>query len=187
MFSFLKRKIEGNEVGLGFFESVRKARLAGYPGADGLFPADAKIGIEDVKGEWLYLDVFAVDHAVFLALGQSPEKSAVLTPFWGEIKKWLQQERVNARPEFFSFLGGTSKAIQAENSETSFERLTRRMRQYADCVLEPHRLGENYSIAATFTAICGSMDAATILGVSSFLSAKKIELVKGLKSYRIAA
>jgi hypothetical protein len=55
------------------------------------------------------------------------------------------------------------------------------------CILEPHRLGQNYSIAATFTAICGSMDAAAILGVSSFFSAKKIELVNGLKSYRIAA
>jgi hypothetical protein len=118
-----------------------------------------------------------------LALGQSPEKSAV----WGGNQKMAPTGASQRSTGFFSFLGGTSKAIQAENSETSFERLTRRMQQYADCILEPHRLGQNYSIAATFTAICGSMDAAAILGVSSFFSAKKIELVNGLKSYRIAA
>jgi hypothetical protein len=188
MFSFLKRKVKGTEVGLGFFDSVRKARIAGYPGAKELFPSDAIIGLEAVKDEWLYLNVFTIDYVVFLALGQSPEKTAVLTPFWAEIKKWLQQVRVNARPEMVSFLGDDHKIIPAESSETSFERLTRRMQQYSDCILKPHHLGENYSVAVTFTwSLCGDMNAATIAGISSFFSAQKIELVKGLKSYRIVA
>jgi len=150
-----------------------------------LLPLNAKIGEEEVKNEWLYLGVFTVDHAVFLALGQSSEKSAVLTPFWEEIKKWLQQERVGALPERFLFLDSDHKTIQAENSEISFERLTRRMQRYADCLLKPHRLGEDYSVAATFTALCGKMDSATIAGISSSFSTRKLELVKGLKTYPI--
>lgn len=186
MFPFLKRKVKGSDVGLGFFESVRKARIAGYPGMEELLPLNAKIGAEEVKNEWLYLDIFTVDYVVFLALGQSPEKSAVLTPFWEEIKKWLQQERVGALPERLSFLGGNDKTIHAENSETSFERLTRRLQKYSDCILNPHRLGENYSVAATFTwSLCGDMNAATIAGISASFSAKKIKLIKGLKLYRI--
>ena len=186
MFSFLKQKIKGRDVGLGFFESVRKARIAGYPGTGELLPSSAKIGVEEVKNEWLYLDVFTVDYVVFLALGQSPEKTAVLTPFWEEIKKWLQQERVGALPERFSFLGGNDKTIHAENSETSFERLTRRMQQYSDCIINPHHLGENYSVAATFAwSLCGDMKASTIAGISASFSAKKVELVKGLKLYRV--
>jgi len=106
MLPFLKRRVKGGDVGLGFFEAVRKARTAGYPGMKSLFPSDAIIGLEAVKDEWLYLDIFTIDYVVFLALGQSPEKSAVLTPFWVEIKKWLQQERVGSLPERSSFLGG---------------------------------------------------------------------------------
>ena len=58
MFSFSKRKLKGGEVGLGFFDSVRKARLAGYPETEELFPQDAEIGLEAVKDEWLYLEIF---------------------------------------------------------------------------------------------------------------------------------
>jgi len=185
MFSFSKRKLKGGEVGLGFFDSVRKARLAGYPETEELFPQDAEIGLEAVKDEWLYLEIFTVDFVVFLALGKTPEKAAVLTPFWAELKKWLQLEQVDALLERFSFLGGDAKSIPAENSETSFERLMRRMQQYSDCISKPHDLGENHSVATTFAALCGDMDAVTIMGVSSFFSAKKVSLFNALKRLQI--
>ena len=149
MFSFIKRKIKASEVGLGFFDSVHKARLAGYPGAEKLFPTITQIDCELVKDEWMYLDAFTIDFAVFLALRDTPEKTAVLTPFWAEIKKWLEQKHVGFLPERGAFLRGAYSKLPAENQETSYERQMRRMRQYSDCMVNPSDLGEYYA-SSTF-------------------------------------
>jgi hypothetical protein len=111
----------------------------------------------------------------------------VLTPFWTEVKKWLQQEQVHALPERTSFLNFDLKSIPAENSECSFERLMRRMRQYSDCINKPHHLGESHVVAATFTSLCGSMDGVIIVGISAFFSSQKVELCKIINSYRIVS
>jgi hypothetical protein len=47
------------------------------------------IDSDSVRHEWLYLEIFAFDFSVYLALGKTPEKTAVLTPFWQHVETWL--------------------------------------------------------------------------------------------------
>ncbi|HKI71672.1 MAG TPA: hypothetical protein VKA81_04785 [Verrucomicrobiae bacterium] len=129
MFSFSKRKLKGGEVGLGFFDSVRKARLAGYPEKEELFPQDAEIGQGAVKDEWLYLEIFTVDFVVFLALGKTPEKAAVLTPFGQSSKKWLQPAIAFIEPCGLNFLNSICCCFAKARAERGVQNAERACRK----------------------------------------------------------
>jgi hypothetical protein len=82
MFHFLKRKVSGAALGQELFNRLKKPHLEGHPEAAGVIPTDTVIESELVKVEWLYLQIFITDYSVFVALGKTPEKNAVMTPFW---------------------------------------------------------------------------------------------------------
>jgi len=81
MLSFLKRKQSGAELGIGFYRHLRMSYADGFPKLQNLLAATTAIDSNAVRDEWLYLEVFAYDFSVFLALGKTPAKAAVLVPF----------------------------------------------------------------------------------------------------------
>jgi hypothetical protein len=125
MLSFLKKRAKADDLGVVLFESVKKATLAGLPD---FFPNDSPIGLLGMKNEWVYLNAFSIDYQVFVALGNSAERDAILRPFWRNIKDWLWEEKVGPLPERFWLIGdGGLKKIPPEDCETSWERLERRI------------------------------------------------------------
>jgi hypothetical protein len=186
MFSFLKSKVSGAQIANDFFfRPLRNAHADGFPKFRDLFPAEPQIPKERVIDEWLWLEVFAVDLSTYLALGKTPSKAAVLTPFWTSLEQWLQEERVPPLPERFAVAGGGPRTIPAEGGERAYDRLMRRMKEYSSAVLAPHPQGVNYSVAAVFVSACGDYSAVTTAGVGAFFSSRKIEYVKFLRSMRI--
>jgi hypothetical protein len=187
MLSFLKRKASGAEIGLGFYDSLRKSYADGFPKTlHRLLPTNPAIGSDSVRYEWLYLEIFAFDFSVYLALGKTPAKAAVLTPFWQHIEVWLQAEPVQALPERLAFAGvGAPRFIPTEPSESSSTRLLRRVQEYSSAVTSPHEMGPNYSVAAVFVNACGFMNIVSITGVSAWFSSFKIQTVQFIKQFRI--
>jgi hypothetical protein len=188
MLSFLKRKQSVVEIGLEFYRHLQEGRAEGFSKAPDIIRAStAKIDSNAVRDEWLYLQIFAFDFSVYLALGKTPAKAAVLTPFWQHIETWLQAEHVAALPERLAFAGGgeVPRFIPAEPSEPSYSRLLRRMQEYSSAVKSPHEKGENYSVAAVFANACGFMDIGSITGVSAWFSSFKIQTVQFIKQFRI--
>jgi hypothetical protein len=186
MLSFLKPKMSGAQIGTEFFfRPLQKAHAAGFPKFQELFPMEPQIPKERVIDEWLWLEVFSIDFSTHLALGRTPTKAAVLTPFWTSVKEWLQAERVPSLPERFAVAGGGPRAIPVEGAETAYDRLIRRMKEYSSAVLTPRAQGENYSVAAVFAGACGDFSAVTTASVGGFFSSRKIEYVKFLRSKRI--
>jgi hypothetical protein len=187
MFSFLKPKLSGAELGGKLAQILRESRNTGFPKSKELFPSEAQIETEAVLNEWLHLEIFSVDFSTFLALGNTPQKTAVLDAFWANIKDWLQKESVASLPERFVVAGGGPRTLSAENAEFSYVRLLRRMRDYSAAINSPRKLGENYSVAAIFTGHCGTFDASHVVGVSSYFSSHKIGVVKLIRKFRIIA
>jgi hypothetical protein len=187
MFSFLKRKASGADIGLGFCDHLRKDYAAGLPELLRPFPINQAIGTDSVRYEWLYLRIFANDFSVYLALGKTPAKAAVLTPFWQHIEVWLQAEPVQPLPERLAFagVGEVPRFIPAEPSESSYTRLLRRVQEYSSAVISPHAMGQNYSVAAVFANACGFMNISLIIGVSAWFSSSKIQTVQFIKQFRI--
>jgi hypothetical protein len=122
-----------------------------------------------------------------LALGDTPVKAAVLRPFWKEIKKWLQQVQVFGLPERNYFFRGAVQVIPAERQENAYQRLNRRLSLYADAVQHPNDLGDNYSVAKTFSALCGGggMDAAFLRGIEAYFDKASLSLSGRIKQRRI--
>src|SRR5437762_614750 len=149
MLSFLKPKQSGAELGMGFYRHLRKSYADGFPKFKNLLRATTAIDSNAVRDEWLYLEIFAYDFSVFLALGKTPAKAAVLTPFWQHIEVWLKADQVPALPERLAFAGGgeVPRFIRAEPSEPSYTRLLRRVQEYSFAVTSPHQMGQNYSVA----------------------------------------
>lgn len=185
MFSLFKPKQSGTEIGLELCRILQEGYAAGFSGSQDLFPTEPQISLEAVKDEWLYLEVFSVDFSVYLAVGDTPAKAAVLTPFWVCIRQWLQAKRANELPERLVVAGGGPRVIPAENSESSFSRLSRRMQQYGSAITSPHAQGENYSVAAVLASACGDMGAISTLGVTEFFSSRKISIVQFIRKFRI--
>jgi hypothetical protein len=196
MLSFLKPKLSGAEIGIEWYRRLRESRAAGFPNLQELLPAttgitsvvgSAPIDPSAVQDEWLYLEIFSFDFSVYLAVGKTPAKAAVLTPFWQHIETWLQAEHVPALPERFAVAGGGPRVIPAEPSESSSTRLVRRVQEYSAAVTSPHQMGQNYSVAAVFANACGFMDIGSITGVSAWFSSFKIQTVQFIRKFRIVA
>jgi hypothetical protein len=150
MLSFLKPKASGAEIGLGFYDHLRKNRAEGFSKVRDILPTTTAISSNAVLDEWLYLEIFSFDFSVYLALGKTPAKAAVLTPFWQHIEAWLQDEQVAALPERFAVVACDPHPIPAEPSELSYARLLRRLQEYTFAVTSPHHLGPNYPVAGVF-------------------------------------
>jgi predicted HD phosphohydrolase len=187
MLSFLKRKASGAEIGLGFYDHLRKSYADGFPKARHLLRAATAIDSNAVCDEWLYLQIFADDLSVYLALGKTPAKAAVLEPFWQHIETWLQAEHVAALPERFAVAGGGPRFIPAEPSEPSYSRLLRRVQEYSSAVTSPREMGPNYAVAEVFASTCGFMEISSIIEVSAYFSSFKIQTVQFIKQFRIVA
>jgi hypothetical protein len=188
MFPFIKPNISGATIANEFFfRPLREGYDAGFPRFKELFPTETQIPKECVNDEWLWLEVFTVDFSTYLALGMTEAKAAVLTPFWRELKIWLQGKEVAALPERLAVIGGGPRSIPAEVRERGYDRPMRRMKDYSTAVVTPHSQGENYSVAGVFANACGFFDAVAIMGVSGFFSSRKIEYVKFLRSQRISS
>jgi hypothetical protein len=185
MLSFLKRKQSGPEIGLEFYRHLQKGRAEGFSKFQKIIHASTAIDSNAVRDEWLYLQIFAFDFSVYLALGKTPAKAAVLTPFWQHIEAWLQAEQVAALPERFAVAGEGPRVIPAEPSERSYTRLLRRVQGYSSAVTSPHEMEQNYSVAAVFASACGFMDIASITGVSAWFSSLKIQTVQFIKQFGI--
>jgi hypothetical protein len=185
-FSFLKRKASGADIGLGYYDHLRKNYAAELPTFLREPPTDPAIGSDSVRHEWLYLKIFAYDFSVYLALGNTPARAAVLTSFWQHIETWLQAEHVAALPERFAgVVGDEVRFIPAEPSESSYTRLRRRVQEYSSAIKSPHHMGENYSVAAVFADACGFMNIVLITAVSAYFSSSKIENVQFIRKFRI--
>jgi hypothetical protein len=186
MFSFLKRKASGAEIGLGFYDHLRKSYAAGFPKARHILRAATAIDSNAVCDEWLYLQIFAFDFSVYLALGKTSAKAAVLESFWQHIETWLEAEQVAALPERFAVAGGGPRFIPAEPSEPSYSRLLRRVQEYSSAVTSPREMDEtNYEVAAVFAGTCGFMEYSSIIGLSAWFSSFKIQTVQFIRKFRI--
>jgi hypothetical protein len=185
MLSFLKRKHSGADIAAGLLHSIGESYSAGFPQDRDRLPQNAQIDLNAVRQEWLYFRIFLIDFAAYNALGQTPEKGYVLTPFWRAVESWLGAAPVAALPERLAVAGGGPRTIPAEPSEPAFTRLSRRMQQYASAVTAPHPQGESYSVAAVFAASCGDMDALSILGVAAYFSSVVSQTTEALSKARI--
>jgi hypothetical protein len=121
MFPFIKPNISGATIANEFFfRPLREGYDAGFPRFKELFPTETQIPKECVNDEWLWLEVFTVDFSTYLALGMTEAKAAVLTPFWRELKIWLQGKEVAALPERLAVIGGGPRSIPAEVRERGY-------------------------------------------------------------------
>ena len=183
MLSIFKKRAKGAELGVAFFEHIQKEWFAGEPKK--LFPDGSPIDLSSIRNEWLYLDAFERDFVTFLALGDSPEKDAVLGPFWKAMGQWLEGEEVGPLTERKYLFSGEIKTIPAESSESSFRRLERRMAIYTEAAKARHEYGSSWTVAQTFAGLCGVQDLAFVMGVSSYVSEGQIARMKMIKSLRI--
>jgi hypothetical protein len=189
MLSFLKRKVSGADIGLGFYDHLRRRHADRSSLPNSVLHATTGNPSNAVRNEWLYLNIFSFDFSVCLAVGKTPVKAAVLEPFWQHVETWLQAEQVPALPERLAFAGGGEipRFIPAEPSEASYKRLLRRVQEYSSAVTSPNKMGQNYSVAAVFADACGFMDIVLITEVSAWFSSFKIQNVQFIKKSRIVA
>lgn len=183
MLRFLKSKQRGSDVAAGLLDSIRQSYDAGFIQSRNLFPEDAQIEQDAVQQEWLYFQIFLIDFGVYNALGQTPEKATVLTPFWRLVKAWLESVHVAELPDRLAVAG--PRNIAAEPSETAFARASRRVEQYASALASPHAQGKTYSVAAVFAASCGTMDAACIAGIAAYFSSMVSQLTEAFVKIRV--
>jgi hypothetical protein len=191
MFSFFKQKASPQDVAEGFFESIRDNAESGYPKK--MLPDEAPLGMEIVKDEWIYFDVFIFDYTTFLAFGETPARHAIQNPFSVLIINWLKNRQAPAITESriiaptFDNIAEGPKFIAEEEYESAHERLKRRVLIYAETLKTPCSLGQNYMVALTFATLCGVdfTDVPYIMGISAYFSQRKIEQTKYLKSLRI--
>ena len=146
MLPLLKPKMSGADIALGFYDHLRKNRAEGFSKARDILPTTTAINSNAVLEEWLYLEIFSFDFSVYLALGKTPAKAAVLTPFWQHVEAWFQDEQVAALPERFAVVACDPHPIPAERSELSYARLLRRLQEYTSSVTSPHQLGPNSDV-----------------------------------------
>jgi len=190
MFSFFKQRASAQDVAEGYFESIRNNAESGYPKT--MFPDEAPLGIEIVKDEWIYFDVFTFDYTTFLAFGETPARHAILNPFSSLVANWLKNRQAPAiiEPRLiinFDHLDEPPNFVAEEECESAHERLKRRILIYAEALKTPCSLGQNYMVALTFAALCGVdfTDTPFIMGISAWFSHLKVEGTKHLKSLRI--
>jgi hypothetical protein len=184
MFSFLERTAAASDIAETLFEKIRKDAETGEidrPFLRGAPPAD----VARIKEEWLYFDVFSIDLFVFIAFGRTPEKKAILDPFYLLIRRWLGDSRVPALPERAGLYGLELKTVAGENSEPTLDRLNRRSGLYAEVIREPPPLGEAWGLARIFGILCRSLDGLDMMEFSALFSNRKLALVKLLKAKRI--
>lgn len=187
-FSFLKPKRSGSDIAAGVFDSIQQRYNAGFPQSRDLLPDRGQIDADAVLQEWLYLQIFTFDFATYNALGESPAKSNVLTPFLRRVKAWLEPMPVPDLPERVALaVVGVEplSTIPAERNDSGLDRLSRRTEEYASAVATRHPQGESYSVAAVFAARCGGMGLSSITGVSVHFSSMVSEITKLLTRSRI--
>jgi len=185
MTSFFRKKVYPTEVGEQLCARAREDRDEGYPQTSSVLVPSAKIDLETVKTEWLYLEIFNIDLAVRHAFGRSTETSAILAAFWSAVKGWLQPEIVGLLPERRVLLDGYSKVLPPENKEDSYSRLKRRLQLYGECSHAKHALCDDSWIAATFLGLCGTPGGTSLADIMSILASRRDEIAASLKSQRI--
>ena len=185
MTSLFRKKVYAAEAGEQLCARAREDRDEGYPQAISVLVPTAKIDLETVKTEWLYLDIFNMDLAVRHAFGHSTEKSAILAAFWAAVKSWLQLENVEPLPERRVLLDGYSKVLPPENKEDSYSRLKQRLQLYSECSRAKHLLRDDHWIAATFLGLCGTPGGTSLADIVSILASRRDEIATSLKSHRI--
>ena len=161
---------------------------AGFPRTRDLLPEDLQINSDAVRQEWLYLEIFTFDFATFNALGQTPTRDNLLTPFLGHVRTWLHSMPVPKLPErvAMAIVGSEPlRTIPAEPCESAFTRLSRRMQEYAATLTAGHPQGVNYSVAAVFSARCGVGQLPSITAVAVYFSSTVSQLTELLNSMRI--
>jgi hypothetical protein len=97
MFSFFKQRISAQDVAEGYFESIRtnaESDNSNYP-----IPDEAPLGLEIVKDEWIYFNVFIFDYSTFLAFVETPTRHAILDPFSALVTNWLKNRQAPAITE----------------------------------------------------------------------------------------
>jgi hypothetical protein len=192
MFSFFKQRIPARDVAEGYFESIRENAESENPNYP--VPDKAPLGMEIVKDEWIYFKVFIFDYSTFLAFGETPKRHAILNPFSALITNWLTNRKAPAITESRIIaptpdnISEPPKFIAEERSESSHERLKRRVLTYAEALKAPCSLGQDYMVALTFVTLCGVdfTDIPYIMSISANFSYLKIEQAKHLKSLRIS-
>jgi len=188
MFSFFKQRVSAQDIAKGFFESIREKAESGY--LKKMFPDEAPLGMEVVKHEWIYFDVFIFDYTTFLAFGETPARHAILNPFSSLVANWLKNREAPAITEpriliNFDTIDEPPKSFEKEKRESAHERLKRRVLIYAEALKTPCSLGQNYMVALTFAALCGVdviEESSYVMGISAYFSHLKIEQTKHLKS-----
>lgn len=176
----LKLEESACEVAEGFFEHIRRNAEAGQPKK--WFPKEASIGLEVIKDEWIYFDVFVFDYVTFHAFGETAARHAVLDPFEFLVANWLKARQAPPTPIRMCFYPDDIKVFPAEEREPASERLKRRMAMYAEAVQTPNASGVNYMVALTFATLCGIEDVAEIVGISTFFCHGKLARFNILKS-----
>jgi hypothetical protein len=180
--SFFRRKPVGEEIGQALFQHDQRRFLAGYPGR--LFPAESLLDKEVVKNEWLYFDASNIDYFVLLVFGDTAGRGAIMTPYWANMRKWLQDKKAKPTVGERVWICQGAKQLPKEPEETGWQRMQRRLNMYAAAMNTPHRLGESVPVSTLFCGLCGSSDISFSLGVGQFYSSMKSERMKLLESYR---
>jgi hypothetical protein len=88
MFSFLKPKVDADEIASGVLDSFQRR----VQREDWYLPDESPFGLEVVKDECLHLHVFAFDFSTFLAFGDAPVRHAVLTPVFDASHELAQDQ-----------------------------------------------------------------------------------------------
>ncbi|MGD0208367.1 MAG: hypothetical protein ABSC89_12245 [Verrucomicrobiota bacterium] len=192
MFSFFKQRESAQDVAEGFFDSIRENTESGYPKK--MFPDEAPLGMDLIKDEWIYFDIFIFDYVTFLAFGETPARHAILNPFSSLVTNWLKNRQAPPITEpriiiNFDNIDKPPKTFDQEERESAHERLKRRVLIYAEALKTPCSLGQNYMIALTFATLCGVdviEDNSYVMGISAYFSQRKIEQTKYLKSLRLS-
>lgn len=189
MFSFLKPKQSGSDIAAGVFNSIQRQYDGGFPASRGLLSECSELDTDAEIQEWLYLQIFAFDFATYNALGQTPARSLVLTPFLGYVKAWLKSIPVPELPERIAMaIVGPEllRTIPAEPAENALLRLSRRTDEYASAIAVPNSKGEkDYSVAAVFAARTGATGLPSVTAVAAYFSVMVSETTKMLTSARI--
>jgi hypothetical protein len=191
--------MDAREFGLAVFDHDQKAALAGFPRR--LLPDEAdfcRFGMEVYKSERLYFDALRFDWCVFLALGDTAERTAVMSPYWKGMREWLQGTAAPSVPDVRILTRGSVgevKILAAEPEEDSWQRMTRRLGMYAEAreirakqgegKNEPWQYSAPYVFTRLFCDLCGELDVAFHMGEYAAFSAYVIDQVKLIKSYRI--
>ncbi len=190
----LKKTMDAHELGLAAFDHDQKAALAGYSAR--LLPDEFRFGAEVFKSERLYFDALRFDWCAFLALGDTAERTAVMSPYWKGMRDWQQGTRAPSVPERVLLHGsGGIKTLSPEPEEDSWQRMTRRLAMYAEARKiramegegknDPWMYSASYTFTSVFCDLCGELNIGFRMGEHAAFSIYVIEQVRWIKSYRI--